>query len=61
MLEKNLFKVSALSLEDVAFVPFGFERDGIDGLVFNLEFAYFKNALGLLFYHICYILVKITS
>ena len=38
-LEKNSFNVSALSSEEVAF----------DGLVFNLDFAYFQDAFGLLF------------
>ena len=43
-LEKYSFKVSALSLE-----PYGPERDGIDGLVFNLDFAHFQNIFGFLF------------
>ena len=40
-----LFKVSALPLGVFALDPSGFIRAGIDGLVFNREFAYFQNIL----------------
>ena len=47
MLEKNLFSSSAFSELFVVVVPSALIRFDTSHLVFNFEFAYFNNALGL--------------